>query len=63
MKVVSDRLILVMLGVASVEDLKQTTGELPGVAVQSIPVVVVFTTLTEKWRTDTGADEVSVRSG
>lgn len=48
MKVVSDWLILVTLGVASVEDLKQTTGDLPGVAVQSIPVVVVFTALTEK---------------
>lgn len=45
---VSDRLIFDMLGVASVGELKQTTGELPGVAVQSIPEVVNFTSSTEK---------------
>lgn len=42
------RFILVMLGVASVGGLKQTIGELPGVAVQSFPVVVIFTALKEK---------------
>lgn len=47
MKVVSDQLLLVMLGVAPIRQLKQTTGALPGMAVQSIPVAVLFTALTQ----------------
>lgn len=45
MKVVSDQFILVMLGVAPVKQLKKTTGDLPGMAVHSIPAFVIFTAL------------------
>lgn len=45
MKVVLDQFILVMLGVAPVKQLKQTTGDLPGMAVRGILAVVIFTAL------------------
>lgn len=47
MTVVADQFILVMLGVAPIRQLKQTTGELPHMAVQSFPAVVIFTVLTQ----------------
>ena len=51
MKVASDQFISVMLGVAPIRQLKQTTDELTHMAVQSIPAVVIFTALTQMWRT------------
>lgn len=46
MKVELDQFNLVMLGVAPVKQLKQNTGDLPGMAVHDISVVVIFTALT-----------------
>lgn len=51
MKVVLDEFILVMLGVAPMKKLKKTISELPGMAVQSNSTAVIFTALTQMWRT------------